>query len=80
MRKQKERNCYVFITFFTCVLTIKLIMKMISILLEKYDKLIKIASSLPAKLKDTIEIQPNSGSIQPQKEEIVKVQSFYYTI
>lgn len=56
---------------------IKLII-IISILLEEQHKLAKIASNLPLKLKEDIEISPITGSIQPKKE--VTVQVFFNTI
>lgn len=51
---------------------IKLII-VISILLEKQNKLAKIAPNLSLKLNEDIEINPASGSIQPKKEVIVQV-------
>jgi len=44
-----------------------------SVLLEERDKLIKIAPSLFRKLKNRVEINPASGSIQSQKEVVVQV-------
>ncbi|XP_018307393.1 hydrocephalus-inducing protein homolog [Mycetomoellerius zeteki] len=44
-----------------------------AILLEKQNKLAKIAPNLSLKLNEDIEINPASGSIQPKKEVIVQV-------
>lgn len=46
---------------------------MISILLEEQNKLAKIASGLPLKLKEDIEISPITDFIQPKKEITVQV-------
>lgn len=54
------------------MLLIKLII-MISILLEEQNKLAKIASGLPLKLKEDIEISPITDFIQPKKEITVQV-------
>ncbi|KAM0731376.1 Hydrocephalus-inducing protein [Formica fusca] len=43
------------------------------ILLEEQHKLAKIASNLPLKLKEDIEISPITGSIQPKKEVTVQI-------
>lgn len=61
------------------MLLIKLII-MISILLEEQNKLAKIASGLPLKLKEDIEISPITGSIQPKKEITVQVYFSKYNI
>lgn len=44
--------------------------------MEEQNKLAKISSSLPLKLKEGIEISPITGSIQPKKEVTVQVYFF----
>ncbi|XP_072764383.1 hydrocephalus-inducing protein homolog [Anoplolepis gracilipes] len=43
------------------------------VVLEEQNKLAKIASNLPLKLKEDIEISPTIGSIQPKKEITVQI-------
>lgn len=61
------------INFATYVPSLKATITGFSILLEELDKLVKIASNLPATFKENIEVNPASGSIQPGKEATVQV-------